>query len=107
MSFRERKAKPAIKVSGDRGASRDRVMPAEPVQLSAESETLAARIRDWRAAEAKRLKVPAYVVLHDRTLTALAQSRPKNPRELLAIDGMGPARVERFGEALLGLCSER
>jgi len=104
---RERKAKPAIKVSGDRGASRDRVMPAEPVQLSAESETLAARIRDWRAAEAKRLKVPAYVVLHDRTLTALAQSRPKNPRELLAIDGMGPARVERFGEALLGLCSER
>jgi len=45
---------------------------AEPRALSAEGEALAGRIREWRAAEAKRLKVPAYVVLHDRTLVALA-----------------------------------
>jgi len=41
---------------------------------------------------------PAYVVLHDRTLAALARARPKNPRELLGIDGIGPAKVERFGK---------
>ncbi len=68
------------------------------------AEALAARLREWRATEAKRLRVPAYVVLHDRTLTALAQTRPGNPRELLEIDGMGPAKVEKFGEAILGLC---
>jgi ATP-dependent DNA helicase RecQ len=74
------------------------------VELSAVDEALAARLRAWRAEEAKRLRVPAYVVMHDRTLNAVAQARPGNPRELLEIDGMGPAKVERFGEAILGLC---
>jgi ATP-dependent DNA helicase RecQ len=78
---------------------------AEPVPLTAEGEALAARIREWRAAEAKRLKVPAYVVLHERTLLALAEARPKSPNELLVIDGIGPAKVERFGEELLRLCA--
>ncbi len=80
---------------------------AVPVQLSAEGEALAAQLREWRASEAKRLRVPAYVVLHDRTLNALAQGRPSNPRELLEIDGMGPAKVEKFGEAILGLCGNK
>ena len=79
----------------------------EPIRLTAEGEQLAGRIREWRAAEAKRLKVPAYVVLHDRTLAALARARPKNPRELLGIDGIGPAKVERFGEEILRLCAEK
>jgi RecQ family ATP-dependent DNA helicase len=78
--------------------------PDEPVKLSAESEALAARLREWRAAEAKRLRVPAYVVMHDRTLNAVAQARPANPRELLQIDGMGPAKAEKFGAAILELC---
>ncbi len=77
---------------------------AEPVRLTPEGEALAARIREWRAAEAKRLKIPAYVVLHDRTMEALAAARPRNPRELLAVVGMGPAKVERFGQELLRLC---
>ena len=51
------------------------------------------------------LGVPAYVVMHDRTLTALAHARPQNPRQLLEIAGMGPAKVEKFGEAILGLCA--
>jgi superfamily II DNA helicase RecQ len=76
----------------------------EPVQLSAKGEALAARLREWRAAEAKRLGVPVYLVLQNRTLEALAQDRPANPRQLLEINGMGPAKVERFGEAILGLC---
>jgi RecQ family ATP-dependent DNA helicase len=78
-----------------------------PVQLSADGEALAAQLREWRATEAKRLRVPAYVVLHDRTLTALAHARPANPRQLLEIDGMGPAKVEKFGEAILGLCGNK
>jgi superfamily II DNA helicase RecQ len=76
-----------------------------PVRLSPAGETLAARLKEWRAAEAKRLRVPAYVVMHDRSLTAVALTRPQNPRQLLEIDGIGPAKVEKFGEAILGLCS--
>jgi ATP-dependent DNA helicase RecQ len=76
---------------------------SDPLQLDAEQESLALRIKEWRAAEAKRLGVPAYVVLHDRTVLALATARPSNPKQMLAVDGMGPAKVERFGVALLSL----
>ncbi len=77
---------------------------AEIVRLPAEGEALAARLREWRAAEAKRLRVPAFVVMHDRTLLAVARKRPANPRQLMEIDGIGPAKAEKFGVAILGLC---
>jgi superfamily II DNA helicase RecQ len=77
---------------------------AVPTRLAAESEIVAVRLREWRAVEAKRLRVPAYVVMHDRTVVALAEIRPRNPKELLAIDGIGPAKLEKFGDAILGLC---
>jgi RecQ family ATP-dependent DNA helicase len=77
---------------------------AEPVQLTAQGEALAARLREWRTAEAKRLRVPVFMVMHEKTLTALASTRPRNPRQLLEVDGMGPAKVEKFGAAILELC---
>jgi RecQ family ATP-dependent DNA helicase len=78
---------------------------ANPPQPTPASDALAARLREWRATEAKRLGVPAYVVLHNRTLQAVALSRPANPAQLLGIDGIGPAKAERFGEAILKLCA--
>ncbi len=93
-STRKKAVKPAI-VNGTRS------LAPEPAQWTAEQEAVAVRIREWRAAEAKRLRVPAYVVLHDRSLNALAQARPQSLRALLEIDGIGPAKVEKFGEALL------
>jgi len=78
---------------------------AVPAPMTSEDEAVAARLKSWRNAEAKRLGVPAYVVMHDRTLNALAQARPRNPNQLLAVDGMGPAKVERFGSAILGICA--
>ena len=98
-----KKTKTAAK-SGASKAAGTKTAEAEPARLTAAGEALAVRLREWRAAEAKRLGVPAYVVLHDRTLTALAQARPANPRQLLEISGMGPAKVERFGASILELC---
>jgi len=94
---RNRKSKsPAAKSSSE---------SAVLVKLTAEQNALAQRLKEWRAAEAKKLGVPAYVVLHDRTLTAIAAARPRNPRELLGIAGMGPAKAEKFGATILSLCS--
>ena len=67
-------------------------------------EALAKRLKEWRAAEAKQLGIPAYMVLNDRTVASLAQARPANPRQLLEVNGMGPAKVERFGKEILELC---
>jgi superfamily II DNA helicase RecQ len=102
---RTKTAKAATQKASPGSVGSKTAVAAEPIALTAAGEALAARIREWRAAEAKRLKVPAYVVLHERTLLALAEARPKNPNELLVIDGIGPAKVERFGEELLRLCA--
>jgi len=81
-----------------------KVAEAAPAKMTPKGEALAARLKQWRAAEAKKLGLPAYMVLNDRTLAAVADALPRNPRELLGVSGMGPAKVERFGEAILGLC---
>ena len=49
------------------------------------------------------LAVAAYVVFSDATLRAVAAGRPTSRDALLAISGIGPVKVERFGEAFLSL----
>lgn len=77
----------------------------EAGELAPEAEALVAKLRQWRALEAKRLGIPVFLILHDKTLQAVAQARPSTPNQLLAVNGMGPAKVEKFGGALLSLCS--
>ena len=60
-------------------------------------------LREWRRQEAARRSVPAYVVLHDRTLAALAASRPATLDALSEIPGIGPAKLEAYGKDLLAL----
>jgi ATP-dependent DNA helicase RecQ len=79
---------------------------ASTLRLNAEQETVASRIKEWRATEAKRRGVPAFLVLHERAVIALAAAQPKTPNQLLAVDGIGPAKVEQFGDALLMLLNE-
>jgi DNA topoisomerase-3 len=64
---------------------------------------LADRLREWRLAEARRRKVPAFVLFSDRTLEALAAHRPTTRQELLEIHGIGPAKAKEFGEKILEL----
>ena len=85
-------------------AKSERKAAREVLELSAADEPLAAKLREWRAAESKRLRIPTFMVMHERTLNAVAIARPRNPRQLLDVDGMGPAKVEKFGAAILELC---
>ena len=63
----------------------------------AEDSRLEESLRHWRLAEAKRLGVPAFRVLTDRALRAIAQDRPATASELLAIPGIGISTVEKYG----------
>jgi ATP-dependent DNA helicase RecQ len=64
---------------------------------------LAAELRAWRLRRAREDAVPAYVVLHDATLSELAARRPRSQSELAAVKGLGPAKLERYGDELLAL----
>ena len=64
------------------------------------------RLRAHRALVAKAKGVPAYVVALDRTLLELATRAPRTLQELLGVYGMGPARVETYGDGFLRVLSE-
>jgi DNA helicase-2/ATP-dependent DNA helicase PcrA len=66
-------------------------------------EELFERLRAWRKARADEESVPAFVVFTDATLQLIAEQRPTSPAALLRISGVGPAKLERYGEALLAV----
>ncbi len=62
---------------------------------------LASELRAWRTRRAREDQVPPYVVLHDATIDELAARRPRSTGELAAVKGLGPAKLERYGDELL------
>lgn len=59
------------------------------------------RLREARLDLARDRGVPAYVVCHDRTLLEIAAARPDTTEALADIYGMGPARLDSYGERFL------
>ena len=70
-------------------------------------EGLVERLRRWRLERSRTDGVPAYVVLHDATLRELAVSQPASHTELAAVKGLGPTKVERYGDDLLAVLEPR
>ncbi len=60
-------------------------------------------LRAWRLDEARRNAVAPFVVLHDRTLIAIASELPGSPGELSAIPGIGPTKLASYGDAILNI----
>jgi DNA helicase-2/ATP-dependent DNA helicase PcrA len=66
-------------------------------------EELYERLREWRVRVAAIQQVPAYVVFTDATLGALAERQPSSAGELLAIAGIGPRKLDQYGDAVIAL----
>jgi DNA helicase II / ATP-dependent DNA helicase PcrA len=63
-------------------------------------------LREWRKDVAQSADVPAFVVFTDATLTAIAEARPSSLEELARLAGVGPSKLERYGEAVLAVLTE-
>jgi ATP-dependent DNA helicase RecQ len=63
-------------------------------------------LKSWRREQAREQGVPPYVVFHDRTLVELAARRPADLSALGGIGGIGAAKLDRYGEALLAVLAE-
>jgi ATP-dependent DNA helicase RecQ len=88
--------------------------PAKAPKLRGEAAALDERARGlfdalkaWRLEQAKLQGVPAYVILHDRTLAAIAEARPASLTELSRIGGIGAAKLDRYGAAIVALSGGR
>jgi DNA helicase-2/ATP-dependent DNA helicase PcrA len=60
-----------------------------------------AALREWRRERAKADDVPAYIVFHDATLAEIATVRPRTIADLARVSGVGPTKLERYGEEVL------
>jgi ATP-dependent DNA helicase RecQ len=85
-----------------RRADADRSADEAPI-ISGADEALLARLRDLRRTIAQQDKVPAYVVFADRTLAEIAVRRPSSEASLSKIRGVGPAKLEKYGERFLAV----
>ena len=71
--------------------------------LSVADAALLERLRTWRGEQAREQSVPAYVIFHDATLSAIAAARPRDMMDLSSIHGIGARKLERYGPALMAL----
>ena len=63
-------------------------------------------LRVHRAKLAREQDVPAYVIASDRSLNDMVMLRPRSAGDLRMVHGMGPTRIERYGEGLLAVLRE-
>src|SRR6218665_1732269 len=62
-------------------------------------------LKAWRLTEARRRRVPAFRILTDRVVGAIATARPRDGAALQRIHGVGPTLTARYGETLLTIVS--
>jgi DNA topoisomerase-3 len=72
--------------------------PASP-----RSSKLDAALRAWRSDEATRKRVPAFRIMTNKVLAAVAAARPDSETALLAVHGVGPSLVAKHGAKILQL----
>jgi len=89
----------------DPTAPRPTIRTAAAATLADVDEDVVERLRRWRLGRSQEDAVPAYVVLHDATLRELAALRPRTRGELAGIKGLGPVKLERYGDDLLAVLS--
>ena len=64
------------------------------------------RLKQWRAERARATGKPAYVVFDDRTLRQLAARLPTSEAGLLAVSGIGPVKLEAYGDELIEIAEQ-
>jgi ATP-dependent DNA helicase UvrD/PcrA len=69
--------------------------PAEP------GSPAFAALKAWRLERSRSDEVPAYVVFSNATLEEIAARRPQTLAELARVSGVGPAKLDRYGEEVL------
>jgi ATP-dependent DNA helicase RecQ len=79
---------------------------AAAAELSEADAAVFEQLRAWRGAAAKEQGVPAYVIFHDATLRQIAAQSPSTLTELSTVNGVGDAKLAKYGQQVLDLMGE-
>jgi ATP-dependent DNA helicase RecQ len=96
--FQPQTSRPPVQAPAPRPVAVRAQVPALSAPDLAE---LRAYLREWRRQTAQRQGVAAYVVMHDTSLDALCERRPKNLVELRQVFGFGARKTELYGQEIL------
>ena len=78
--------------------------PAERAKRRSDSDDpVFEALRDWRTGKAREEAMPPYVIAHDATLLAIAEVRPQTMAGLRRVKGMGPAKLEKYGDEIIAV----
>ena len=61
----------------------------------------------WRRDISQKLNLPAYIIMHDRTLVEIAEMMPVDVEDLRNIRGIGPAKIERYGRDIIDIINKK
>ncbi len=87
-------------------AKRAARVPDDEPELSPDDERLLEELRVWRKRLADEKSLPAYMVFDNKTLRAIARTRPSTSDELADVRGVGAAKLESYGAAVLELVAD-
>lgn len=76
---------------------------AKPAAGPIVDEQLFDKLKAWRLRRATNEKLPAYIIAHDRALSAVAAAKPQTEQQLLAVPGFGAKKVEAYGPEILAI----
>lgn len=80
--------------------------PAATTTTTAPDSGLLAQLKAWRTQTARSKQVPSYVIFNNKTLTQLAQLKPKTTKQLLAINGIGEQKLAQYGDSVLAIIAD-
>jgi RecQ family ATP-dependent DNA helicase len=93
---------------GRNGKRLGKAAPPEHLAVpTGESAVLEKKLQTWRRAEADKRDLPAFCIMGNKTLRAIALARPTTPEALLDVPGIGPAKLREFGAAICRVCAGR
>ena len=90
------RGRPLVAVGPGRETRPAKVDPADRSPLSN-------ALRAWRTARAKADAVAPFIVFHDSTIEAIAERRPRSIADLRRVPGIGPTKLDRYGEEIIGV----
>jgi superfamily II DNA helicase RecQ len=66
-----------------------------------DSETLVKELKEFRLATSRTENVKPYFIFDNKQMDDLVARHPQTKEELLAVNGFGPKKLEKYGDAIL------
>jgi len=78
----------------------------DKLEVTQLDSVLLEKLRRWRSDTADAESQPLYKVAHNKSLETIARLQVKTHKQLLAIDGIGPATMRKYGGKIIAIVEE-